>query len=664
MKNILNYLVLPRPITAFERSYLARMNRVGLGFFIAHLPIMALVAYANGTGVLYASVLTTLMLLGPIAAYRSFTNPRHISMTYGFTAMLMGGLLVHFGQGPVQIEMHFYFFVLLALLAVYANPMVVIVAAGTAAAHHLVLWLLLPASVFNYAAPVWVVAVHALFVVLESVAACFIARSFFDNVIGLETIIAQRTRELEVKQADMRLVLDNVDQALFTIDREAVVAGETSLATRRWLCEAPSSKPLATVLNEVSPAAGDNFEMSWEQVKDGFLPLEVALEQLPNTLASNDGRTLSLGYKPIFEEGELARVLVVGSDVTAELKRARLEAEQRETLETFERISRDRQAFSDFFEEADKLVSTIVRGDEVEDLALLKRRIHTLKGNAGIFGLFSIAEDCHDLETVISETERAPSVEETAKLQSHWERTRATVERFLGNRAGVEIAEAEFEDLLGAALGKMPHEELASRLARYKLRSARSSLERLGEQASGLAQRLGKGSIGVKVQADQAFLDPKQWAPFWSSLVHAVRNAVDHGLESEEERIAGSKSPEGNLTLGARFEGDEFVVSIADDGRGIDWNRLEVSARSRGMAHASRSDLVAVLFADGVSTAAEVTDISGRGIGMGALREACRSLGGRVEIPELSTCGTKLEFRFPTSVARVDAKTVLASLAA
>src|SRR6202042_3083434 len=104
------------------------------------------------------------------------------------TSMFMGGLLVHFGQGPMQIEMHFYFFVSLALLAVYANPLIIIAAATTVALHHLVLYLFLPRSAFNYEASLLAVSVHALFVALESIAACFVARTFFENVGGLEKI--------------------------------------------------------------------------------------------------------------------------------------------------------------------------------------------------------------------------------------------------------------------------------------------------------------------------------------------------------------------------------------------------------------------------------------------------------------------------------------------
>jgi hypothetical protein len=185
-----------------------------LAFFALHVPVFALIALFNGTGPLLALGLTSAVLVGPALAYFGLKNPRTVSVVYGFTAMLMGGLLVHFGQGPMQIEMHFYFFALIAMLALFGNPVVILTAAVTVALHHLVLWFLLPSAVFNYQAPIWVVLVHAAFVVLESVAAVFIARSFFDNVIGLEKIVNARTRELDARHREMRLVLDNVDQAL------------------------------------------------------------------------------------------------------------------------------------------------------------------------------------------------------------------------------------------------------------------------------------------------------------------------------------------------------------------------------------------------------------------------------------------------------------------
>src|SRR5256886_13680630 len=100
--------------------------------------------------------------------------------------------------------------------------------------HHLLLFLILPSSVFNYEASVWAVAVHALFVVLESIAACFVARSFFDNVIGLERIVGARTRELDARNGDLHLLLDSVGQGFFTFDRDGAISKERSAVATRW----------------------------------------------------------------------------------------------------------------------------------------------------------------------------------------------------------------------------------------------------------------------------------------------------------------------------------------------------------------------------------------------------------------------------------------------
>ena len=160
LQTILRTLVLPNEITTFEREHVKKVNTVAFYFYLAHIPIFATIAFFNDTGPMTALVLTSALCIGPAVAWKAIENPRHVAVVMGITSMLMGGLLVHFGQGPLQIEMHFYFFVLLALLAVYAVPMVIVAAAITVAIHHLALWWLLPKSVFNYDAPVWVVLLH------------------------------------------------------------------------------------------------------------------------------------------------------------------------------------------------------------------------------------------------------------------------------------------------------------------------------------------------------------------------------------------------------------------------------------------------------------------------------------------------------------------------
>src|SRR5262249_11878050 len=139
--SVLSKAFLPRTITEFERAHVKRINRIALWFFAGHIPAFTLIAYLNHTNPLYAVILTSAVLLGPLIAFWTLENPRHVAMVMGVTAMGMGGLLVHFGQGPVQIEMHFYFFSLIAMLAVYGNPAVIYAAAVTVALHHLFVWI-------------------------------------------------------------------------------------------------------------------------------------------------------------------------------------------------------------------------------------------------------------------------------------------------------------------------------------------------------------------------------------------------------------------------------------------------------------------------------------------------------------------------------------------
>jgi two-component system chemotaxis sensor kinase CheA len=500
------YLFLPREITDFERSYLRRMNRIALVFFYLHLPAFIAVAALAGTSILQAAILTPLVLVGPTIVYFWFSNPRALAVAYGFTATVMGGLLVHFGQGPMQIEMHFYFFVLIALLAVFGNPAAIMTAAVTVALHHLTLWLVLPSSVFNYEASAWAVVVHAAFVVLESVAATFVARSFFDNVIGLERIVATRTIELDRRNRDMALVLGNVGQGFVTIGGDGVMSAERSAILASWLGPAPASGRFVDHVARLDPRFAASFELGWGEVFGGIMPLELTLGQLPRRIDAGRHH-LQLDYRPIGDGDVPDSVLVVVSDITAELERESAEAERRELMAVFERISTDRNGFVEFCDEADELVRGIA-GDAVPAVDL-QRRIHT------------------------------------------------------------------------------------------------------------------------------------------STFVHAVRNAIDHGIEDVAERQRQGKPDTAQLSLRSTVENGALVIEIRDDGRGIHWDRVRERARGLGIASETPDDLVEALFAEGVSTKDEVTDLSGRGVGLSALRAAARTEGGRLAIASVPRHGTSLRFEFP-----------------
>jgi two-component system, chemotaxis family, sensor kinase CheA len=639
------YLFLPREISAFERSYLRRMNRIALLFFYLHIPAFIGVAALAGTSIAQAAILTPLVLIGPTIVYFWFENPRTLAATYGFTAMVLGGLLVHLGQGPMQIEMHFYFFVLIALLAVFGNPAAIMTAAATVALHHLVIWLLLPSSVFNYEASVWAVVVHAAFVVIESVAAIFVARSFFDNVIGLEKIVAVRTRELDQRTRDMAMVLENVGQGFFTMTADGTMSSERSAILQTWLGEPPASSRFPEYVAAVDAGFAARFELGWTEVFAGIMPLELTIDQLPRRIDAGSHH-LQLDYRPIGGGDVPDSMLVVVSDITSELERERAEAERRELMAMFERISTDRTGFIEFCDEADELVRRI-DSDDVP-LSELQRRIHTLKGNAAIFGIEGIASHCHRLEGRLLEEPGPLTLDERRELVERWRGFTSRLETLLGRRdlRAIEVTDEAIQGVLGALRQNKPTADVMQMLLGWRLEPISRRFERVAEQAHRLARRMGK-SIAIDIDDKGVRLDPQRWAPFWSTFVHAVRNAVDHGIEAPGIRKQAGKSETAVLSLRSRIENGSLAIEIHDDGCGVDWECVRERAAKLGLQTTTQSDLIEALFAEGLSTKAQVTEVSGRGIGLPALRAAAHSEGGRVTIVSESQRGTCLRFDFP-----------------
>jgi two-component system chemotaxis sensor kinase CheA len=138
-------------------------------------------------------------------------------------------------------------------------------------------------------------------------------------------------------------------------------------------------------------------------------------------------------------------------------------------------------------------------------------------------------------------------------------------------------------------------------------------------------------------------------------LVHLVRNALDHGLESPETRLAAGKSETGTLELHAFHEGGSIVIEVRDDGAGLDKDRILAKARERGLVDAdallSDENIYNLIFVAGFSTADAVSDVSGRGVGMDVVRRNINDLGGHVQILSVPGRGSTIRIRLPLTLA-------------
>jgi two-component system, chemotaxis family, sensor kinase CheA len=469
---------------------------------------------------------------------------------------------------------------------------------------------------------------------------------------NLEQLVEQRTAALSKRNEAMRLVLDNVEQGLATIEPDGTLASERSRAFDTWFGEPQANDSFADQLARRNAVARENMKLAWEQVTEGFLPVEMAIDQLPRRVEV-DGRHYSLDYRVIVEEGTLRGALLVVSDVTLELARMRRDTEQRELLSVFERVMRDRGGFIQFFRECEALVSQVVDG-EITDPLVFRRAVHTVKGNCGMFGIASVVEVAHRVESAMVESGALPSRGEVEELKVAWSVFAERVRRLLvtEEEAVVEIGYEEFEELEAAAADRTRHAQLRELVLRLKLERSVVPLRRAAERAKSLAEQLGKGGLDVQVDAgNEVRFQRERWAPFWSAFVHVLRNALDHGIEAPDARSAAGKPRGGLLKLSAHAAAQRLTIEVTDDGRGIDWVRVREKAKERGLSHATERDLVNALFNDGLSTADAVSDVSGRGVGMGAVRDAALALGGTVDVTSRFGAGTTIVFEFPLAEA-------------
>lgn len=205
----------------------------------------------------------------------------------------------------------------------------------------------------------------------------------------------------------------------------------------------------------------------------------------------------------------------------------------------------------------------------------------------------------------------------------------------------VERLSGELRDTM-MVLRMVPISQLFSRFRRLIHDLARETGKQIDLVTEGESTEVDKGVI-------ERLADP---------LVHLVRNSCDHGLETPEERLAAGKPATGTITLVARQSGGDVTISIRDDGRGIDRDRVRAKAESSGIVAANAvladQELLQLIFQPGFSTAAQVTNLSGRGVGMDVVKRSVEALRGSINVSSTSGVGSEISLAIPLTLAIID----------
>jgi signal transduction histidine kinase len=452
----------------------------------------------------------------------------------------------------------------------------------------------------------------------------------------------KRNAELEVevdrRTHAMREIVENVRSGFFIVDQANVVkSGFTAscleILGSQFAAERPLDVALGLTKQHFLP-----IKLALEQVFDDILPTSVSLSLVPNRLKIGERVVGIEGSAIRSKDHKIVKILFTVNDVSAVVA-----AETRKKIDdALIVILRQREAFSRFLNDfRSSLVEAKAAADR-DDQRSLRQILHTVKGNASMFHFDKLSATIHAIEAKASiDASDVASVEATMRafvqeylveLGIEYEED-ADGRRHVARKRVVEFREALAQVGDDGALRALC-EAFAEELCR---RPAGEFMVPLAAMAKNVAIKLER-EIEVILSGSEIELDLDAAAPIVQNLPHLINNGLSHGIESPEERLAAGKSKHGTLRISVTESASQVTILVEDDGRGIDPEKIGRSALEKGVVTAAQLEKMSplekqwLIFLPSFSTAAEVTEVSGRGVGMDAVLAAVQRAKGTLTI--------------------------------
>jgi two-component sensor histidine kinase len=490
----------------------------------------------------------------------------------------------------------------------------------------------------------------------------------FNHQISEKNLLIAKQHQVVTQTLEqVAALLDNSGQGFLSFGADLLVTGKFSRACISLLGGTPTGQAVDELL---FPNQALQRKLMRDCIQDALAETDpqrqaLFLSIIPTELQVAD-KMLKAEFIPIDN-----RIMAVLSDVTETRKLAQKVTQETRRMEMILAAVTDGP---DFFATVDEFRAFAQAGQlpwRTQSEADLYRAIHTFKGSFNQFGFQHLPAALHETESALQarkgQTPGGPAGSHAAALvfATRWTHLLnldlATVMDALGedyvNRGGAVTLSPEqarrFEQLAAEFL-KMPalsgpQRAIAAELAQLRWVSLSQELKGFDRLIQQLAARLGKEVGPLAVEGEDIRLDPDVFGSFLRSLGHIFRNAVDHGIEDPETRFAAAKSELGTITCRISRTALQLLLEISDDGTSIDEAALRRRAQQLAADNVTDGSLVDLVLADGISSRETATELSGRGVGMAAVKAEVTRLGGEVRLQSRAAQGTSFIFRIPLS---------------
>ncbi|HLX00911.1 MAG TPA: MCP four helix bundle domain-containing protein [Trinickia sp.] len=497
---------------------------------------------------------------------------------------------------------------------------------------------------------------------------------------GMIEKIQQSSVQLKQKTADIQAMLQNMQQGILTVVDGGIVHPEYSafLEAIFETCEI-AGKPLLELVFDGTDV-GSDARSQIEAALDACLGEDsmnfafnehLLINEISKTMADGRVKILDLSWSAITDEDDIVvRLMLCVRDVT-ELRELAAEAgEQKRRLEMIgEILAVSEEKFHQFVESSSSFIHEnehIIRQHDVPDhdaVAKLFRNMHTVKGNARTYSFQHLTSIVHETEQRYDALRQAQGGElwDRQLLIADLERVRSALESYAtinevslgrkraGQQAGtggyLMVDRQQIQQqlrLLESADPADPHALLSMRESLYRTLRLFGT-ESLGDALGGvigslpsLAKELGKQAPQVRIDDNGYRVRHEASAMLRNVFTHLLRNCVDHGIEPAAERIAQGKPAAGVIDLEVGLDHHALQITVSDDGRGLALAKIRRQAIEHGWLaegeQVSDEAIAEFIFRPGFSTAQTVSEVSGRGVGMDAVRDFVRREQGRIEL--------------------------------
>src|SRR6056297_762660 len=497
----------------------------------------------------------------------------------------------------------------------------------------------------------------------------------------LEEKVLERTQELNYTLSDLKMILDNTEQGFLTLDNQLRVEPTYSQECINIFNQQLDDVFFPTLLypHDMKEAAFVEMIITTIQKEEDDLKRESYISLLPEKLKIN-GLFIELEYKWIQDAipGEM-QLMIILTDVTKRIElENRIEEERNKlskiikimlNLEEFRRMGTDYRHFV-----THDIKALLNKSQSQEIIALIKRRLHTYKGSFASFGLRYIEKKLHRAEEAVQDLSNQKesfsalddlNILNEKEMCSWLEKGEEIIKNELANCIPCEKRELfrndrflriypeQIESVRKMLRNVCPpeyHEAIEKALTNLKKVKIKEFLNYYRYVVDNIAEKLGKTIHPLVIEGDDVYCDPEKIGKWTDTLIHIFRNAIDHGIETTEERIMLEKPQYGRITVNIKKEASSIRIEISDDGRGMDIQQITKRAIDRGFLDSDKVDsvndgaILKYIFLEGFSTKDNVDLISGRGTGLSAVKSEWEKLGGIVSVRSEKDKGTTFIF--------------------